>query len=225
MILCSHLQWEDPVDFNQVCWNVEKCRAVHLVMIYAYVNNIFFFFKCFNMKLLEQHVSDGNQRVIIIIGNWLRVPLILSLISCTYGNVYFQANPLLEGSVSTRCSLDNCRSAVEAAVGCYNTSTCLAIATERLDKKHCLSCACPADGAALNKDGIFYIKNVEPYLRGEFSVLCYVIKSHCVPYSITPIIPSRWIEMTVQWASCQMRKIVGCACAGNAGNFFPATAG
>ena len=25
------------------------------------------------------------------------------------------------------------------------------------------------------------------------------------------------------WASCQIRKIVGCACAGNAGNVFPAT--
>ena len=27
------------------------------------------------------------------------------------------------------------------------------------------------------------------------------------------------------WASCQMREITGCACAGNAGNVFPATAG
>ena len=27
-----------------------------------------------------------------------------------------------------------------------------------------------------------------------------------------------------QWASCQIRKIAGCACAGNAGNVFPATA-
>ena len=26
-----------------------------------------------------------------------------------------------------------------------------------------------------------------------------------------------------QWASYQMRKIAGCACAGNAGNVFPAT--
>ena len=29
----------------------------------------------------------------------------------------------------------------------------------------------------------------------------------------------------VLWASCQIRKIAGCACAGNAGNVFPATAG
>ena len=28
-----------------------------------------------------------------------------------------------------------------------------------------------------------------------------------------------------EWASCHIRKIVGCACAGNAGNVFPATAG
>ena len=27
------------------------------------------------------------------------------------------------------------------------------------------------------------------------------------------------------WASCQIRKIAGCACAGNAGNVFPASAG
>ena len=27
------------------------------------------------------------------------------------------------------------------------------------------------------------------------------------------------------WASCQIRKIAGCSCAGNAGNVFPATAG
>ena len=27
------------------------------------------------------------------------------------------------------------------------------------------------------------------------------------------------------WACCQIRKIAGCACAGNAGNVFPATAG
>ena len=30
---------------------------------------------------------------------------------------------------------------------------------------------------------------------------------------------------TLPWASCQIRKIAGCACAGNAENVFPATAG
>ena len=29
----------------------------------------------------------------------------------------------------------------------------------------------------------------------------------------------------VPWASCQIRKIADCACAGNAGNVFPATVG
>ena len=29
----------------------------------------------------------------------------------------------------------------------------------------------------------------------------------------------------IPWVSCQIRKIAGCACAGNAGNVFPATAG
>ena len=32
---------------------------------------------------------------------------------------------------------------------------------------------------------------------------------------------SRWFEMP--WCSYQIRKIAGCACAGNAGNVFPAT--
>ena len=32
-------------------------------------------------------------------------------------------------------------------------------------------------------------------------------------------------SITVIWASCQICKIVGCACAGNARNVFPATAG
>ena len=50
-------------------------------------------------------------------------------------------------------------------------------------------------------------------------------------------IPYRWacmlrvisMKMEVQflfpWASCQIRKVAACACAGNAGNVFPATAG
>ena len=29
----------------------------------------------------------------------------------------------------------------------------------------------------------------------------------------------------IAWASCRIRKIAGCACAGNAGNVFPTTAG
>ena len=35
----------------------------------------------------------------------------------------------------------------------------------------------------------------------------------------------RWVAKDNQrpWASCQMRKIAGCACAGKAGNVFPNT--
>ena len=32
------------------------------------------------------------------------------------------------------------------------------------------------------------------------------------------------VEMRAAWASCQIRKIKGCPCAGNAGNVFPTTA-
>ena len=32
-------------------------------------------------------------------------------------------------------------------------------------------------------------------------------------------------ELTAPWVSCQIRNIAGCACAGIAGNVFPATAG
>ena len=35
----------------------------------------------------------------------------------------------------------------------------------------------------------------------------------------------RRIPYTTPWASCQIRKIVGCACAGNAGNVFPSHRG
>ena len=34
-----------------------------------------------------------------------------------------------------------------------------------------------------------------------------------------------YITVFFLWASYQIRKIAGCACAGNAGNVFPATAG
>ena len=33
------------------------------------------------------------------------------------------------------------------------------------------------------------------------------------------------VILSMLWASCQIRNIVGCTCAGNAGSVFPATAG
>ena len=41
-------------------------------------------------------------------------------------------------------------------------------------------------------------------------------------FEIYPIFKFPWLSAT-QWASYQIRKIAGCACAGNAGNVFPAT--
>ena len=38
-----------------------------------------------------------------------------------------------------------------------------------------------------------------------------------------PTHPSKHGLALVVWGSCQIRKIAGCACAGNAGNVFPAT--
>ena len=52
------------------------------------------------------------------------------------------------------------------------------------------------------------------------------------PVTTDPSLSSRNVSeyltdssLHVPWASCQIRKIAGCACAGNAGNVFPATAG
>ena len=39
-----------------------------------------------------------------------------------------------------------------------------------------------------------------------------------------PVSASRRVGLLQLWASYQIRKIVGCACAGNAGNVFPAIA-
>ena len=36
---------------------------------------------------------------------------------------------------------------------------------------------------------------------------------------------TKTVGMLYAWASCQIRKIADCACAGNAGNVFPATTG
>ena len=41
-----------------------------------------------------------------------------------------------------------------------------------------------------------------------------------------PVITGFWCQNDLCiWASCQIRAFVGCACAGNAGNVFPATVG
>ena len=52
----------------------------------------------------------------------------------------------------------------------------------------------------------------------------------CINESVLPneIFPYKYLKMhlhSVQWASCQICQIPGCACTGNAGNVLPATAG
>ena len=64
------------------------------------------------------------------------------------------------------------------------------------------------------------------------SLCCPLILAtkECINWILTfPGRLSLWIMRTLgpcyTWASCQIRKIAGCACAGNAGNVFPADAG
>ena len=128
---------------------------------------------CFNMGLLKRNVSNGNQRGVTFVRIYSSVFILLNFIFCSCGNIYsFHINPLLDGSVSARCSKNPCRSVLEAAACCENSSSCLAIAIKGLGEKQCLFCTCPADGTTLDRDGMFYIRNVEPYLKGEYCVFC-----------------------------------------------------
>ena len=59
------------------------------------------------------------------------------------------------------------------------------------------------------------------YNNDEYNVNPHKLDVH-------PILRAVWVPITPQkhvctWASCQIRKIAGCACAGNAWNVFPAT--
>ena len=49
--------------------------------------------------------------------------------------------------------------------------------------------------------------------------------AHCQPWLALRVIGSRFTCNTngLPWASYQIRKIAGCACAGNAGNVYPTT--
>ena len=55
---------------------------------------------------------------------------------------------------------------------------------------------------------------------------CGQASSEVNTYSLGSIKPHSWEQTSTKcadspWASCQIRKIAGCACAGNAGNVFP----
>ena len=52
----------------------------------------------------------------------------------------------------------------------------------------------------------------------------FVVNQSLPKISYLTYLVSLFYLMFITWASCQIRKIVGCACARNAGNVFPATA-
>ena len=59
------------------------------------------------------------------------------------------------------------------------------------------------------------------YTHGvRFSFQCYKIHSNQIKMCGCQLFVGSNYHPN-QWASCQIRKIVGCACAGNAGNVFP----
>ena len=121
--------------------------------------------------LPKPHVGNGYQRAINFIGICLRLSILFNSLTRSFGHIYsFHINALLEGSVSTHCSLDTCRSTLEAAANCYNTSTCLAITPKGPGEKYCMSCTCPAEVATLNKNGMFYFRNIQAFQKGKYGV-------------------------------------------------------
>ena len=60
-----------------------------------------------------------------------------------------------------------------------------------------------------------------PAKFGHFTSISYNRASYSLLFnSHNKSLAYNWLRA---WASCQIRKIVGCACAGNAGNVFPAS--
>ena len=128
-------------------------------------NNLISRYSTMNSSIRHFH---GNRISINCIGIILIASIVLNLISRSHGNIYsFHKKPLLENSVSTRCSTNTCRSTLEAAAECSNISTCVAIAPEVRGGKQCMLCTCPADGTALHKNGIFYFRGVELFSKRE----------------------------------------------------------
>ena len=100
-----------------------------------------FAFRHYHMDLPKNRTINGTWISINIVGNFRRLAMLFSILSRSHGDIYsFHTNPLLDDSVSTRCSPITCRSTLQAAAECYNTSTCLAISHKGNKGKY----ACPA---------------------------------------------------------------------------------
>ena len=89
--------------------------------------------------------------------------------------------------------------------------------------------SCQKGPIAMRKHGgygpFFRIPSIYALLcAGKYRIIRF--KYPCVLYRIMAVNTEMIRVITVLlWASYQIRKIAGCACAGNAGNVFPATAG
>ena len=125
-------------------------------------------FRHFRMDSPKTHTIHRHRISFNFVFHLLRLSILFNLINrCNDDTYAFHRIPLLDGSISPRCSPLTCRSIVEAATECYDTSTCLAIAHKGNERKQCMSCTCPADRAALDKNGMFYFSDVELFQKRE----------------------------------------------------------
>ena len=71
---------------------------------------------------------------------------------------------------------------------------------------------------------IFMIKHVFRLQFYNYFTSCNIISiPWALKWSNPPINLMPPEQVTLSWASCQIRRMARCACAGNAGNVFPAT--
>ena len=82
-----------------------------------------------------------------------------------------------------------------------------------LDRTHCITFYHGSKNLVTwtLKSGVFHVSHTIP------DVICGF------PKMISPINMMQCARTGPVWASYQIRKVAGCACAGNAGNVFPAT--
>ena len=118
-----------------VCVFVVMVKHIYWLIFYLTLNHIVFNSSySYIMDPSKRCISSGRQRVMNFVGIYAKVTALFKFLCRSRGNVYnihsFHTIPLLEGSVSTRCSPDTCRSALEVDTDCHNTLRYLAIATE-----------------------------------------------------------------------------------------------
>ena len=144
------------------------------------------------LQIMRHEHFENHQRLwkanINVFGTLLMVTILLDTSWRSRGDVCsFHTNSVLEGSVSSPCSPNTCRSTLEAAAECNNTSKCLAVAPKMRGTNPCMSCTCPT----LNKKGIFYFRAILPFHKGKLSVWRYEARtSTCmnVPFYFAPAI-------------------------------------